>query len=397
MKFIWICMYAIYLLLFLDSLSVEAVLQHGFTTIQCVYAFALIILYICELRRDRFLVMRKQSLLIYAVIVLFYICEAIRPASDVKTAIRLLTFLTIAYFNAVLAQRYKALDELLITFYLVSFAFITVRFFGTDNPFEAYQHLSGMFNQQRYRVAFGFYHYNGAGHLATCLLILSVYIWNEISGWMKQWRAGAMKLAILIMDFIVLSFLLASASRTCILTIFIFIAICVYFRIDTLCIRDVRCKILFRSLSISMMVGIFVLVVWDIAVSFFISSNRMRNFKNLLPLLDEPKKVLFGLSVQSPSYFFEHDAVDNYYLYLLLTVGVLGLVVIGSQLFLILKRLWCNFMNERSNINKYMLAILICHLIAGFSENCVLFYLFPSSVMYFTLYFYYCNQPQLNS
>lgn len=123
------------------------------------------------------------------------------------------------------------------------------------------------------------------------------------------------------------------------------------------------------------------------AVSLFVSSNRLRNFIKTLPVLDTPFKIMFGLGVKSPGSFSIYDAVDNYYLYVLLTMGVVGLIVIGTCLFIIGHNLHKLIFQRQGNVYMMVFAIFICHMISGLSENCILYYIFPSSMIYFTMYF----------
>lgn len=90
-----------------------------------------------------------------------------------------------------------------------------------------------------------------------------------------------------------------------------------------------------RLITTTVMIVAILNSLGETAVSLFISSNRLRNFVRTLPLLNSPAKVIFGLGIRSPGSFSIYDAVDNYYLYIFLTTGAIGLIVIAICLFMI--------------------------------------------------------------
>lgn len=123
------------------------------------------------------------------------------------------------------------------------------------------------------------------------------------------------------------------------------------------------------------------------AVSLFVSSNQLRSLITTLSVLDTPLKILFGLSVRSSGRFSIYNTVANYYLYVLLTIGAMGLIVIGICLFVIGYYLHKSIFQRQGSVYMIAFAIFVCHTISGLSENCILYYIFPSSLIYFTMYF----------
>lgn len=130
----------------------------------------------------------------------------------------------------------------------------------------------------------------------------------------------------------------------------------------------------------------------ETAVSLFVTSNRLRNFIRNLPLLDSPVKKLFGLGVLSPGSVSVYDAVDNYYLYILLTLGIIGLIVIAYCLVTIGIKLHRRVIETENKLYAMVFAVYACQMISGLSENCILYYIFPSSLIYFLLYFVFLDE-----
>lgn len=382
--------YAVSFFLFLDTISSKSILG-GYMTLMIFHAFFLIYMGSLELKKEHYDAKIGWGETAYLLIIVCYLLNLFRPAGEIGTGIRLISLLSIAFTYAYYIRKYRILYEFLGISYAVAAGFIIKQFWDSGCPFYIYKYIWTIMSQQRLRVVFGFYHVNAGGNLAACTLIVSFYLLK------REWKGGRRKFfwlhqcIVILTDFIVLTYLLATASRTAMLSVIIWGIVYIYCKIDTSTqFKDRKFRRLLRFTTFSFIV--FVAVVWliEFVIFYFISSNRLRNFEKLLPLLNTPYKVLFGGGISSPERFAVLDAVDNAYLYLLLTVGIVGGFIILVALAIIGMRLYCLMFKNNNQLAILTFATFISHIVAGFSENCVLYYIFPSVLIYFTLYFTVC-------
>ena len=226
-------MYTLFLVLFIDDISLNGIFR-GYTTIIILYAIILVLLGFRVISRNDYKICVRSNTKIYLTIVILYLLNILRLNGELMVGVRILSFLTIAFFNAYFAYRYSILDKFIIIFYIVAFGFIFKQFIEAGMPFEAYSSIESIFNQERYRVDFGFYHINAAGNLSSCVLILSLYIITES---IMKIEINIKKYASIVIiglaDFIVFSYLIATGSRTAILSLLVFLAVYLYYRFIT--------------------------------------------------------------------------------------------------------------------------------------------------------------------
>lgn len=233
MKNLILIMYTAFVFFFLDGISLDGIFN-GYTTLIMFYAAFLALLVTYEMRKNNFRVVANTSIVIFFTIVTLYFLELLRFGGEHLVGIRIIAFLTIAFVNAYYASKYNLLNKFVLIFYVIAFGFVLSQFIEAGLPFEAYKNISTIFEQQRFRVEFGFYHINAAGNLGACLLILSGYIIKEIAMNMRERVKRAFVLVgMLLMDFFVLSYLLATGSRTAILSVILFCVIYGYYRFTT--------------------------------------------------------------------------------------------------------------------------------------------------------------------
>lgn len=378
--------------IFLDGISIDKVF-HGYSYFIIVYAIILWMMkYIDFIVNNKYF--NKKSIMrignsekILLSIILLYFINTMRYLAEPLEGLRIISFLSIAYVNGFFMKKYNLLKHFLWIFFIISFIFILRQFVDAGMPFYQFNNLSNIFQQDRSRILFGFYHVNAAGNLAGCCVIVSFYLIYFIASLENKLIKSFLIIIVSIMDFIILSYLLDAASRTAILSILIWILFFIYYK--SLNLKFITKKIKFIIRILVVLITIF--VIFDslgiVAYSFFVSSHRMSNFTGNLPLLNTAFKVLFGLGVSSPGTVAVYQPVDNYYLYMLLNFGLVGLLYVISILIFLGFHLNKLMNDDFENTYLFTFCIYICHIVAGMSETCVLYYLFPSSLIYWMLYF----------
>lgn len=125
----------------------------------------------------------------------------------------------------------------------------------------------------------------------------------------------------------------------------------------------------------------------------FVSSYRFANFTENLPYLNTVFKIVFGLGFIDAQDFGAGTTglghtfyVDNYFLYVLLTLGVLGLAIFILLIYRFGKRFleYCRNINDTEAV--VMISILMGHLFSSIGETSFLYYAFPSTALYFSCY-----------
>ena len=392
MKKIIFFLYIAFLVLFLDGISASSIF-HGYTTAIILYAVVLVLLKCIETRSFKLKILRSNRNIRYSFLILIalYIGNTLRPSTAIIVAVQLASFLTIAYLNAYYAKKYNLINEYILFAYVLFSLSIIKQFIDGGMPFEIYSNVSNIFKEDRYRVAFGFYHVNAGGNLSACSVILSIYIYYTIIlNNFKKLRRNILTIVLFGIDFFLITYLLSTGSRNAILAVLVFIFIFVYYKIILFRTFNQKQRFILRIVFVIVLLGSTIASLGSVATSLFISSNRLKNFTSNLPVLNSTLKWVFGIGISGSSKFTKGlYPVDNYYLYLILTTGIFGVFVFFVAVYFIGKQLYQNVIYAKSNQSIIVLAIFISHLISGMGEVCVLYYLFPSSLIYFMMYYIY--------
>lgn len=386
-------LFATFCFFFLDGISTDKIF-HGYTTMIILYALILTVFALIEIRNKGYKLRGSFNLKIFIIIAGIYALNICRLNGEVDVGIRIVAFLMIAFINAYFVRRYSMTLRYLLSFYLIGFAFVFKQFSQAGFPMSAYQRLGSIFEQNRGRVVFGFYHVNAAGNLGSCLILISFLIIGILKE--RYWgkKANIAIVTIFGMNFVVMSYVLATGSRTAILSIILWVTIYMYYKLSLLnnVGGQAKYRVLIRFTMIVIVVFVVIESLLETAVFLFVTSNRLRNFIRNLPLLDSPLKKIFGLGVLSPRSVSVYDAVDNYYLYILLTLGTIGIIAIVYCLIAIGIKLHRKVIETENKLYAMVFAVYACQMVSGLSENCILYYIFPSSLIYFLLYFVFLDE-----
>lgn len=157
MDIILTVLFAGFCFFFLDGISVDKIF-HGYTTLIVLYALILAFFIMIKIRNKNFKVKQTLNLKLFSIIAGLYFLNIFRLSNEMDVGIRIVAFLFIAFANAYFIRKYSMTLRYLVIFYFVSFAFVFKQFSDAGFPMDAYQRLSSIFEQDRGRVVFGFYH-----------------------------------------------------------------------------------------------------------------------------------------------------------------------------------------------------------------------------------------------
>lgn len=226
-------LFAAFCFFFLDGISLDKIF-HGYTTLIILYALILTLFAMIEVRNSEFKIKKTFNSKVFIIIVGIYVLNLLRANGELDVGVRIVAFLVIAFINAHFVRKYSMTLRFLLIFYFISFAFVFKQFAEAGFPMDAYQRLDSIFEQNRGRVVFGFYHVNAAGNLGSCLILISFLIIGILKDKYFGKKVNIAVAVILGMDFVVISYLLATGSRTAILSIILWVTIYMYYKLSLL-------------------------------------------------------------------------------------------------------------------------------------------------------------------
>lgn len=189
----------------------------------------------------------------------------------------------------------------------------------------------------RYRGGFGTASENCIGLYAFVSLIFYFALWYQYKK--RRMLTSVRKACLTLIIFWTLMILFSSASRSSILSFLVFVAFWLY--------QTFFKKKFGKSRYIFLILGlaIIAIVLWVAGDEIWASANRAANFTVNLPYFNMVGGFWKGMGyIESSSflgnaYGYETFPVDNYYLYIYLTTGVIGCAILLIPLIYMLVRL----------------------------------------------------------
>lgn len=331
---------------------------------------------------------------IFIVLSIFFSKMKTEVTKEVLWYIRFLSslLLTVFWVNKLKIEKFFIIISSLIPLIMISIMFIKA-----GAPLEVFSHLSNLMGSTgRFRLDFGYYHVNGLGNLCLCSIVVStiaLYILKRTKV-INEIVDLLLSIVIVVLDVISIIVLLSTASRTSILALAIFALMLLYFVITNTNKISKNIRTILKIIILIASAGIIVFLLLDQISSLFVDSNRMKNVVINMPLLAQNGRWLIGLGLFNPGLFGTSGTVygnsyfvDNYYLCVLLETGIVGLLVIILLLVTIGVKLFKSNKANKNIMSYIITAMFIAQLITGTGETGVISYLFPSSLIYFTIYF----------
>ena len=393
--------YSIYLVMFLDSLMREPKIG-----IYSLYSYLFIgLLMACIVlnslaSRKRIIIYRSSGESIIIKLLLFYsfftILTLFSPMKEytVDEYLGFLKFFVIIFFMVYVQGNYGGVRRFLkVSYYTISL-FIIYLYATNDVSLNIANSIStAFFGGNRIRAAYGFYNVNGMGNLVAMTLIIGILLLDNMKEEEARFK-GIRKAIISALEIFEFAILMSTGSRNAIVTIMAFLLSFIFMHITDIKNMARTSK---RVLQILILIIGATIVIWgymDSIYSLLEASYRLNGFTINLPLLTENNRVLFGLGVFSPGLFGLHQVsygmsftLDNYYLYILLETGVIGLLFISYLLLSIWKGI-----SQFDKKNKWMLSAFIAWLVSGLAETSVIYPKFPSSMVFLILFLVYIKE-----
>lgn len=251
-----------------------------------------------------------------------------------------------------------------------------------DGKLQGTELISNIFQgYTRERSAFGFYHPNTVANIALCVIILSAYLMKE-NGRKKHY---------IVIDAFMIYIILAASSRTTLSAVILFLILVLY---ETL-LKKIRNKNERRFWTAILSIIVILLLMFSSEngiEGLFKLSNRSYNFIYNIPVLANSGRFMIGLGLIGSGEFYQLAQyntffVDNYFLYILMSTGVIGLLFIASFMIYLCKRLFVGSSNVP--MKRLTLIVFIVNVFASLGETCFMYPSFASCFVYTTLYIAY--------
>lgn len=251
-----------------------------------------------------------------------------------------------------------------------------------DGKLQGTELISNIFQgYTRERSAFGFYHPNTVANIALCVIILSAYLMKE-NGRKKHY---------IVIDAFMIYIILAASSRTTLSAVILFLILVLY---ETL-LKKIRNKNERRFWTAILSIIVILLLMFSSEngiEGLFKLSNRSYNFIYNIPVLANSGRLMIGLGLIGSGEFYQLAQyntffVDNYFLYILMSTGVIGLLFIVSFMIYLCKRLFVGSSNVP--MKRLTLIVFIVNVFASLGETCFMYPSFASCFVYTTLYIAY--------
>ena len=230
----------------------------------------------------------------------------------------------------------------------------------------------------RTRAAFGFYHPNAAANIALCVIVLSSYLVCE----------NRKKNIYLIIDVFMMYIILATASRTTLSALILFIVLLMYSRL----INKIKSNNGKRGLIVGLILIVMLLLLFsgeNGIAGLFTLSNRSYNFIYNVPVLVKSGRLWIGLGLIGSGEFYQLPQyntffVDNYFLYVLMSTGILGLIFMSCFMIYTLKKL----INQSNNnlFERLTLIVFGINIFSCLGETCFMYPSFASCFAFTVLY-----------
>lgn len=307
----------------------------------------------------------------------------------------LVGFLLTVYLFGLLFARYHAVKEMLLTgFFVPNVILILNNAINQINVFDFLRQikLASFFSSiysQRVRFSLGFPNPNTLGNLVTCLLCISfplIAMIRDNRVFSNKQGGGTRLLCFIIvaLDVFDLITLVDCGSRTGMACFLICLLLFVFLRSTNRSGKNPAARKAIRTISLIFIIAFTSIIFFDRFIYAYIS-GRHESFELLKQLKDF--QYFIGRGIFPPGNVISYGShLDNYYVYLILTTGFIGLFFI----ILLFTRVFKGIRLQESNTITYgVIGCFVADMMYGFGETCILYPMFPSAAIFIVLFISY--------
>lgn len=386
-------MYGIYLFFSIDARVANPFISIPHTKFFLLYLFFVVFGVLSDIViRGRNRIHNRETFLFFSGFFCMYVLAFFREYSSLEEIVLAIMILVITFCNAYLVCKNNCIIEFVkITVSVIACFFILICIRDGVKVLELISKLSlsGLFSANyamRIRIWFNFKNVNAVGNLVSCALVLLPMIYKAVFVYEGN-KIIIHKILYVLITVWLYMILLLSGSRTAMIIVAIDRVMLLYYSIrkriksNQRVIVDAICAVLFGVMAIIILLNL---------LGTFLEARGFA-FENI-KLLTSLRERLLGLGMIAPGKYPElvingkrGDFLDNYYIYLYLTFGIVGVMIFFTS---IVKVIISLLKKSKISPNDYMvLCCMISCLLGGLGETSVFYHIFPSSVIYFSLIF----------
>lgn len=353
--------------------SIENIKTYGMNEIFLSISILLLGSYYIKERKQFFPNKKVKKIFLYMLLIFvvyqllnineFYIKETIK-----ECRINLLVIINIYMFSGYIYYK-KCEDRFIrITYLIISIFICIIYIFNFDN-FQGVKQISMVFsNTDRYRNSYGLSHPNDTGLICYLALLLSVYLYK-----CSSYKKIVFRTLMFGLDTVIFIVLISTASRTAITSIVLFLIVFCFmkikskFNIDSS--LDVFAKYIMIFFGAIFSIKIYISSQGIDFTEFIAQTNRIANYTINIPILFMNHKELFGMGYFNAiaEQYGGTPYLDNWYLYMFLTTGIIGLIL--SILLIIKVYLSISKNNEKSLIEIFTISYFVSQLYYSLFET----------------------------
>lgn len=405
-KFIFVILYAFYTIVAVNTRLVEQIIPYGNFYVYF-YIVALIILLLVFHYKP--LVIRNKDIsfktigLFTIYIFIFSIVTWLEgPEGDLgDEVLAFAKFIMVAAITIYFVKQFDLFSELLFASLLGGSALLAYEYALAGFPLDIFSRLTTFFSNVyvlRYRLAFNFNNPNTVGNIAACMMVVYFLFLSWVRCYEEKSLGRTLRVivatALAVVDMIVL---LSSGSRNSMVTLLMFFFAMFYFKATDFKRISERQKGILKGIIVVLGVIIVYITVFSSAFEMFETSGRLRSFEVNVPLVLREGRFFEGLGLMNPGLFGRGSAgyiVDNYYLYVFMETGIIGLVMISWLLIRLTKKVHeLRITNESFYV--MLSSAFIAWLVSGLGETCVIYPYFPSSLVFFVIFLVFVSGDDL--
>lgn len=396
-KILFVILYAFYTIVAVNTRLVEQIIPYGNFYVYF-YIAALIILLAMFHYKPLVIGVRNISFKTLGLFTIYIIIFSIvtwleGPEEDLGNEILAFTkFIMVAAITVYFVKQFDLYSELLFSSVVGGSALLVYEYALAGFPLDIFSRLATFFSNVyalRYRLVFNFNNPNTVGNIAACMMVVYFLFLSWVRHYEEKSFGRTLKIliatALAAVDMIVL---LSSGSRNSMVTLLIFFFALFYFKATDFKRISKREKGILKGIIVILGIIVIYVTVFSSAFEMFETSGRLRSFEVNVPLVIREGRVLEGLGLMNPGYFGRGSAgyiVDNYYLYVFMETGIIGLIMISWLLIRLTKKV-----HELRITNEPFYAMLssafVAWLVSGMGETSVIYPYFASSLVFFTIF-----------
>lgn len=392
MKLILILEYALYLVSFCDARFEEPLLnQHSliWQGIGILLLIQAIIGCIFRFKPDGRRILVPYIFKYMGFILIWMLLIFFNSGTEIDEYVILIGFIVTVFLFGLLLARYNAVKEMIAEGFIIPNIMLIINDgINQINVFDFLKqvNLSSFFSSvysQRVRFSLGFPNPNTLGNLVTCLLCVSF----PLLAILKKSQGGGttiLRIIVVALDLFDLITLIDCGSRTGMACFLICLFVLVFLLSTNSNIHSSKTRKVVRTLSMFFIIATLGLFFFDRIFSSYVN-GRHESFELLTKL--KGIQYILGRGVFPPGAVISQGThLDNYYVYLILTTGLIGLF-----LFLLLfGNIFKDICAKGNNSITYgIIGCFVADMLYGFGETCVLYPMFPSAAVFIVLFISY--------